>query len=72
MENYKAATNCPPDKEEKVSLEWSYSKETQWIHRKVVTRLKRPGGSKTQSSQKRLQENGRGRSHESGEDMERD
>jgi hypothetical protein len=52
-------------------LDWSHLKETYWIHREVGTIAEPPGGLKVWLSQKDLEEDGRGRSHGSGEDMER-
>jgi hypothetical protein len=63
MENYNTTINFKRDKEEKMALEWSYSKETRWIHTEDGTRLEPPGGSKARPSQKDLEEKGRGRSH---------
>jgi hypothetical protein len=71
MENYKTTTNCNPDKDEKMALQWSYPKETHWIHTEVSTRLASPVGLKAQLSQKDLEEDDRGRSHGSEEDMGR-
>lgn len=62
MENYKT-TNCDPDKWEKIAMDWSYPKETHWIHREVSMRLEPPGGLKAQLFQKDLEEDGQGRSH---------
>jgi hypothetical protein len=53
MENYKTA-NCNPDKQEKMVMDWSYPKETHWIHTEVGMRLEPPGGSKAQPFQKHL------------------
>jgi hypothetical protein len=39
--NYKT-TNCNSDEEEKMVLDWSYPKETHWIHR-VGARLNSQG-----------------------------
>jgi hypothetical protein len=40
--NYRRGTNCNPDKAEKMALDWSYPKETQWIYREVGTGLEPP------------------------------
>jgi hypothetical protein len=57
MENYKTATNYNLEREEKMALDWSYPKETHWIHREVGTRLepsfghpKRPGRGRTRKA----------------------
>jgi hypothetical protein len=39
MENYETTTSFNPDKEDKMALDWSYPKETHWIHREGGTRL---------------------------------
>jgi hypothetical protein len=70
MENYKTTTNCNIDKGEKMALDLSYPKETHWIHRGDGTRSEPSGGSKAQPSQRELEEDGRGRSHGNGEDVE--
>jgi hypothetical protein len=44
-------TNCNPDEEEKMSLDWSYPKETHWIHR-VGARLEPPGARRRGCSKK--------------------
>jgi hypothetical protein len=67
LECYKTATNCKPDKEEKMILDWLHPKKTYWSHREVNTRLEPPRGSKARPSQKDLEEDGQG----SGENMER-
>jgi hypothetical protein len=57
-----------------MALDWSYPKETHWIHREGGARFEPSGGgggSKVRPSQKDLEEGGRERSHGSGEDMER-
>jgi hypothetical protein len=55
MENYEPATNCNPNKEEKMALDRPYPKETHWVYREVGAGLEPSGGSKARSSQKDLE-----------------
>jgi hypothetical protein len=41
-------TNCNPNKEEKVAMDWPFSKKTHWIHREVG--IGPSGGKKALSS----------------------
>jgi hypothetical protein len=71
MKNYKTTTNCNPDKDDKMALDWSYPKETYWIHREGGTRLEPSGGSKARPFQKDFQDGDRGKSHGSDIELER-
>jgi hypothetical protein len=46
--------NCYPGKWETMVMDWSYPKETHWIHREVCMRLETPGGLKARIFQKDL------------------
>jgi hypothetical protein len=54
MENYEPATNCNPNKEEKMALDRPYPKKTHWVHTEVDAGLEHSGVSKARSSQKDL------------------
>jgi hypothetical protein len=45
MENYDPATNCNPNKYEKMALDRPYTKKTHWVHREVGAGLETSGGS---------------------------
>jgi hypothetical protein len=46
-----------------MALDWSYPKETHWIHREGGTRLEPSGGLKVRPSPKDLEEGSQGRRH---------
>jgi hypothetical protein len=53
-----SATNCNPDKEDKMTLDWSYPKKNHWIHTEAGIRLEPPGGRPKKIYKRAVEEEG--------------